>query len=193
MASTRSALVSVLILLVGSWVCPWSHLRTGCTCWSRCSVEALANCRFQALMQGKKGALGGYWQVWRVVSRMLTLVSALILLAGSLVHPWSHLRNGSTCWYRFSLEALANCRCQSLMGYIKVTLRSSWQAWSVTSARLTLVITLILLAGDFDRPWIHLSNVCTCWYRCNVEALANCRCRTLVTDRKGALIISWQA
>ena len=186
-------LESNLILFSVALVLFWNKLWNRCIYWSRCSVEALANCRFQALMQGKKGALGGYWQVCRVVSRMLTLVSALILLAGSLVHPWSHLRNSSTCWYRFSLEALANCRCQSLMGYIKVTLRSSWQAWSVTSARLTLVITLILLAGDFDRPWIHLRNVCTCWYRCNVEALANCRCRTLVTDRKGALIISWQA
>ena len=54
-SSVRSLLVSALILLPGSLVCPWSHLRNGCTCWSRCSVEALFDCILQALVVDRKG------------------------------------------------------------------------------------------------------------------------------------------
>ena len=38
------------------------------------------------------------------------------MLAGALVHPRSHLINRCTCWSKFIVETLANCRCQALVG-----------------------------------------------------------------------------
>ena len=89
-------------------------------------MEALANCRLQALMDGKKRVWGRYWQAWRVATARSTLVSVLTLLVGGFVYPQSHLRNGSTYWSRCSMEDLANCICQAPVGDSKVLLRSSW-------------------------------------------------------------------
>ena len=55
---TWLTLVGVLVQLVGALVCPRSHFRNGCICCSRCSVEALVDCRFQALVGDKKGGWG---------------------------------------------------------------------------------------------------------------------------------------
>ena len=48
-------LLSALILLAGALVRPRIHYRNGYICWSRCSVEALVNCKFQALIVDRKG------------------------------------------------------------------------------------------------------------------------------------------
>ena len=159
---------------------PQSHLRNGCTCWSRRSMEALANCICQALIRNRKKALRRSWQALRGVSVRLTIVSSLILLEGALVRPQSHLMNGCTCCSRCILEALANCRRQALVRNRKGTLGKSWQACRVAFTSSTLVSKLILLAGALVSPWIHLRNGCTCWSRCSTVAFSNSRCQTLV-------------
>ena len=114
--SVISTLVSVLILLAGYFDHPQSHLRNGFTCWSRCSVEALANFRCQVLVWDKKGALRSYWRAWRVVYARLTLASKLILFVVDLVRTRSHMSSGCICWSRCRIEALANCRCHAVNG-----------------------------------------------------------------------------
>ena len=133
--SARSTLVSSLILLAGALVRPQSHLGNSCTCCSRCILEALADCRCQALVGNRKGTLGKSWQACRVASTRSTLVSKLIVLAGALFGPWIHLSNGCTCWSRWSTVAFANGRCQTLVGDSKGSLRSSWHNLRVRSAR----------------------------------------------------------
>ena len=69
-------------------------------------------CKF---LSGEGGVVGGRalissWKAWRVASTWLMLVSSLILLLGDLVCPQIHLRNRCTCWYRCSVEDLANYR-----------------------------------------------------------------------------------
>ena len=82
----------------------------GCTCWFRCSVEALANCRCQVLVGDRKGSLKSYWQVCRLASVRSTLISALVLFARAWVCPLIHFRNVCTCWSRCSLEAISDYR-----------------------------------------------------------------------------------
>ena len=55
----------------------------------------------------------------RVVPASSTLVRALIVLAGDLVRPRSHLSKGCTCWSRYSVVALSNSSCRALMEYRK--------------------------------------------------------------------------
>ena len=86
------------------------------------------------------------------MSARSTLRGKLILLVEALVLPLSHLINGCNCWSSSSMEALTNCRCQTLVGGIKGALKISWQAWSVLSERLTLVSALILLGRVFGPP-----------------------------------------
>ena len=88
------------ILLVEALVRPLSHFSNGCNCWSSSIMEALTNCRCQAIMGDSKGALKISCQAWSVMSNRLTLVSVLILLVGDLALPWSHLSNGCTCLSR---------------------------------------------------------------------------------------------
>ena len=85
------------------------------------------------------------------------------------------------------------CSCHGLVEDSKGALKSSWQAWNMVSASSTLVSALIVLAGDLVRPWIHLSNGCTCWSRCSMESLANCWYQAFVGDSKGALRSCWRA
>ena len=114
----------------------------------------------------------------------MVLFSVLILLAGDLVRPRIHFRNGYICWYRSSTESLAYCRFQGILGYRKGALRSSWQVWRVVSSRLMLGIPLNLLVGALVSIQIHFRNGCICWYRCNMVALANFRCQTRVGNKK---------
>ena len=80
-------LVIVMILLARALVCPQSHLRNGCTCWSRCSMEPFSKCRRQAIVGDTKGALKSSWKVSGLLSTISILLSALILLAGAFVSP----------------------------------------------------------------------------------------------------------
>ena len=106
-SSARLTLLSKLILLTGNLFRPRSHLRNGFACWFRCSVEDLANYRCQVPVGYRKGALRSYWHVWMVVSVRSTLMSAFILLERAWFFPLSHFRNGCTCWYRYTVEAIA--------------------------------------------------------------------------------------
>ena len=163
MESSRLTLVSALILLAGDLVRPRIHFRNGYTFWFRCIMEALSYCRCQGILGYSKGALRSSWQVCRVVSARLTLMILLILLSGALVCPWIHLRDGYTCWSRYSVEALTNYRCQTFVEDKKGALRRSWKGWMGVSTRSMLVSVLIVLAGAMVRPRSHLSNSCTCW------------------------------
>ena len=75
------------------------------------------------------------------------------------------------------MEALANCRCQVLVGDKNGALRSYWRAYRVVFVRSTLVSKLIMLAEALIRPRSHISNECICCSRCSMEALANCSCQ----------------
>ena len=65
---------------------------------------------------GGNRALRIYWWAFRVASASSTLVRALIMLAGALVRPWIHSRNGCNCYSKCSVDALTNRRYQVLVG-----------------------------------------------------------------------------
>ena len=98
-----------------------------------------------------------YWRAWRVESVRLLLVSELILLGEDLVHPWSHSRNGCTCWYRCSGEALDVSRCEALVGESKgdqsrgcIILRGAMEALG-TAILLVISICSGILSVTNDR------------------------------------------
>ena len=59
-------------------------------------------------MGDSKGALRISWKACRVVSARSTLLSVLIMLAGYLVRPKSHLGGSFTCWSRCIVKFLPN-------------------------------------------------------------------------------------
>ena len=73
----------------------------------------------------RKWSLRSSFLALMVVSARLNLISLLILLAGYLILYQSYLRKGYISWYIFSVEASANCMCQTLVGDRTVALRSS--------------------------------------------------------------------
>ena len=100
----------------------------------------------------------------------MTLLSALILLAGALVRPRIHYRNGYICWSRCSVEALVNCKCQALMvdrkGYHRtgcMILRRAMQAQGI-AILLEVDVCLGILgvpSAVRDRAWVISSRVRT--------------------------------
>ena len=170
-----STLVSTLILFAGDLVRHKTRLRNSCTCWSRCSMEALANCRFQTLMKVSKGVLRISWKSWRMASARLMHVSALILFARDLGRPRSHLRNSCNYCSRCIMESLANFRLQALVGDSKGALGRSWQYWTVVPVRLTVVSVLIIFTGALVLPQSHLRVDCTCRSICKAWGSDVCK------------------